>query len=437
MVEILLLVLILMVAGSLVLILKAKSTTPTEDSALKAQLSDRDARIVELSVALAAKEAALSGAAAEVVELSTKLEGLGSQQEAMKNQFKVMATEVLKQQSDAMQKSLKDGNKAHLDIILAPFQKHLDNFEKDVKAGYEKNRDERIELKSEIKHLVEANEKITKEAGELARALRGDVKAQGNWGELVLEKLLQASGLTSGIEYTVQESMVGEDGKRYLPDVVINMPDNKHLIIDSKVSMVAYERFINTEDPDEQAVQADALVHSIQAHIKGLSDKSYQNLGDSNLDFVLLYIPIEGAYSVAVQREPSLYQYAFDQNIVLVTNTTLWATMRTVGVLWRQEKQSRNMQAIADGAAKMYDKFVGFTEDMIKVGKQMDTAKGTYGDAMKKLSEGSGNLVHRAEQLKKLGLKNAKQLDAGLVNRAVDDGAVIDEGRPDDANMLD
>jgi DNA recombination protein RmuC len=140
---------------------------------------------------------------------------------------------------------------------------------------------------------------------------------------------------------------------------------------------------------------------------------------------------------VAVQREPSLYQYAFDQNIVLVTNTTLWATMRTVGVLWRQEKQSRNMQAIADGAAKMYDKFVGFTEDMIKVGKQMDTAKGTYGDAMKKLSEGSGNLVHRAEQLKKLGLKNAKQLDAGLVNRAVDDGAVIDEGRPDDANMLD
>jgi DNA recombination protein RmuC len=427
MVEILLLVLILMVAGSLVLILKAKSTTPTEDSALKAQLSDRDARIVELSVALAAKEAALSGAAAEVVELSTKLEGLGSQQEAMKNQFKVMATEVLKQQSDAMQKSLKDGNKAHLDIILAPFQKHLDNFEKDVKAGYEKNRDERIELKSEIKHLVEANEKITKEAGELARALRGDVKAQGNWGELVLEKLLQASGLTSGIEYTVQESMVGEDGKRYLPDVVINMPDNKHLIIDSKVSMVAYE----------QAVQADALVHSIQAHIKGLSDKSYQNLGDSNLDFVLLYIPIEGAYSVAVQREPSLYQYAFDQNIVLVTNTTLWATMRTVGVLWRQEKQSRNMQAIADGAAKMYDKFVGFTEDMIKVGKQMDTAKGTYGDAMKKLSEGSGNLVHRAEQLKKLGLKNAKQLDAGLVNRAVDDGAVIDEGRPDDANMLD
>ena len=421
-IEILLGVLILMVAGTFVVVLlKAKSSSPASDSAGEAQLRDRDQRIIELTASLQGKDDALRAAEAETVELSTRLEVLGSQQEAMKNQFKILASDALKTQSDAIQKSLKDGNKSHLETVLGPFQKHLDQFEKDVKAGYEKNRGERIELKSEIKSLVKANEKITKEASELARALRGDVKAQGNWGEMVLEKLLQNSGLTAGVEYTVQEARVGEDGKRYLPDVVINMPDNKHLVIDSKVSLVSYDRFSNTEDPDEQHQHADDLVRSVQAHIKGLSAKSYQNLGESTLDFVLLYIPIEGAYSVAVQRNPGLYQFAFEQNIVLVTNTTLWATLRTVGVLWRQEKVSRNLQSIVDSAAKMYDKFVGFTEDMLRVGKQMDTAKGSYSDAMKKLSEGSGNLVRRAENIKKLGLKSSKHVDEQLVDRAMED----------------
>ena len=277
----------------------------------------------------------------------------------------------------------------------------------------------RSELKSEVNKLVEANEKLKNEASELTRALRGDVKAQGNWGELVLDQLLAKSGLTQGVEYSVQTSKVGDDGNRYLPDVVVHLPDDKHLVIDSKVSLIAYDRYVNAENNEDADAALKDHILSIKAHIKGLSEKNYQNLYEQSLDFVLLFVPIESAYSLALQKDPSLFQQAYDKNIVFVTTTTLWSTLRTVGTLWKQEKQSENVREIVKQASSLYDKFVAFSEDLMTVGRQMDTAKGSYEKAMNKLTEGTGNLIRRTESLRKLGLKNSKQQHQSLVDRAI------------------
>jgi len=250
---------------------------------------------------------------------------------------------------------------------------------------------------------------------------------QGNWGEMVLERLLERTGITKGQEYSVQESITAEDGKRYQPDVVLHLPENKHIIVDSKVSLVAYERFVNAETPEEQAIALKEHLQSLRQHIRGLSDKNYQNLYGVSLDFVILFVPIEGAYSLALQAEPGLYQEAFDKNIALVSATSLWSTLRTVGTLWRQERQNANVQEIIRQASDLYDKFVGFSEELIKVGTQMDTAKRTYENSMKMLVEGKGNLVRRSENLRLLGLKNSKSVHPNLVDRALDGSAAEEE----------
>ncbi|MDP4743056.1 MAG: DNA recombination protein RmuC, partial [Schleiferiaceae bacterium] len=218
---------------------------------------------------------------------------------------------------------------------------------------------------------------------------------------------------------SVQTSTTDSDGRRLQPDVILNLPEGKHLIIDSKVSLIAYERFVNAETPEEQAVAMKEHIASLRSHIRGLSDKNYQNLYDISLDFVLLFVPIEGAFSTALQAEPGLFQEAFDRNIALVSTTTLWTTLRTVGTLWRQERQNRNVGEIIRQASELYDKFVGFSDELIKVGNQMNTASSTYENAMKQLSQGKGNLVRRAEQLRQLGLKNSKNTHPSLLDRAL------------------
>lgn len=243
---------------------------------------------------------------------------------------------------------------------------------------------------------------------------------QGNWGEMVLEKLLERTGLTKGQEYSVQESVTNEEGKRFQPDVVLHLPEDKNIIIDSKVSLVAYERFVNADTPEEQAIALKEHLTSMRSHIRGLSEKNYQNLYGVSLDFVILFVPIEGAYSVALQAEPGLYQEAFDKNIALVSATSLWSTLRTVGTLWRQERQNANVQEIIRQASDLYDKFAGFSEELVKVGNQMDTAKRTYENSMKMLIDGKGNLVRRTENLRLLGLKNSKSVSPSLVDRAMD-----------------
>ncbi len=257
------------------------------------------------------------------------------------------------------------------------------------------------------------------DATNLTKALKGDVKIQGNWGETILLRLLESSGLAKDREYFVQESLTSDEGKRLQPDVVIHLPDNKVVIVDSKVSLVAWERYVIEEDPDQKALFLKAHIESVKTHSKSLSAKSYQNLhGKGSLDFVLMFMPIEGAFSAALQNDQNLFQEAFDRNVVLVTTSTLMATLRTIGSIWKNEYTNQNAIEIADRGAKMYDKFVAFTQDLVGVGQQMDRAKDKYKEAMGKLVEGRGNLVSQAESMRKLGLKNSKSLDQNILNRS-------------------
>lgn len=364
-------------------------------------------------------EDALREANIEVATLQERLRSLETGKSEMSKEFKLMASEALKQQSEDLKNQLKESNSSQLSLVLTPFKEKLEQFGKNVQETHEKGQKERIELKSEVNKLVEQNENLKNEANQLTKALRGDVKMQGNWGEMVLEKLLERTGLTKGREYTVQESVTNEEGKRYQPDVVLHLPDEKNIIIDSKVSLVAYERFVNAESVEDQSKALKDHLISIKNHIKGLSEKNYQNLYGVSLDFVILFVPIEGAYSVALQAEPGLYQEAFDKNIAMVSATSLWSTLRTVGTLWRQERQNANVQEIIRQASDLYDKFVGFSEELVKVGNQMDTAKRSYENSMKILSEGKGNLVRRTENLRVLGLKNSKTVNTNLVDRGM------------------
>lgn len=352
-------------------------------------------------------------------KLNSQKEESEKLQEKFKNDFKVLAQEIL----DKNSKSFTEHNKKEIDVILNPFKEKLQSFEKKVDDNYEKGQKERITLKAEVKNLIDMNEKLSKDASNLTKALKGDVKTQGNWGEVILERILEKSGLVKDREYHVQNSLTSEDGKLYRPDVIIHLPDDKKVIIDSKVSLVAYEKFSSAENTEDQKAHLKQHILSIKAHIKGLSDKNYQNLyGVDGLDFVLLFIPIEGAFSAALQGDNSLFQEAFDKNVVLVSTSTLLATLKTIASIWKQEYQNQNAVEIARQGGDLFDKFVGFSEDLITLGKQLNTAKGTYDGAMNKLSEGKGNLVSRSEKMRKLGLKTTKQMNKKLVDRALESG---------------
>ena len=347
--------------------------------------------------------------------LNQQKDELAELQEKFKNEFKVLAQEILEKNS----KTFKEQNKEQIGTILTPFKDKLESFEKKVQDTYENGQKERITLKTEVKSLMVLNEKLSQEAKNLTTALKGDVKAQGNWGEVILERILEKSGLTKDQEYFVQNSMTNEDGQRFQPDVIIKLPDDKNVIVDSKVSLLDYERYASAEKSDEQTRYLKQHIASIKTHVKGLSDKNYQNLyGIDGLDFVLLFIPIEGAFSAAVQADHNLFQEAFDKNVVIVSTSTLLATLRTIASIWKQEKQTQNAIEIARQGGALYDKLTAFTEDLIALGKQMDTAKGSYEKAMNKLSTGNGNLVGRAEKMRKLGLKTTKQLNQKLIDRA-------------------
>ena len=418
---------LLLLAALLVIQVRRDSGSINQaDAGLKALYETSIQRQRELESALVASQQSQREAELSLARNQERLAAMDSartevdtQREQLKNEFKVVAQEALSQQSQMLQDQLKQGNRAELDVMLAPFRSKLDLFGERVEKTHLQGVQERSELKAEVRNLMEQSEKLRNEANALTKALRSDNKAQGNWGEMVLEKLLERSGLTRDLEYSVQTSTMDSDGRRLQPDVILNLPEGKHLIIDSKVSLIAYERFVNAETPEEQAVAMKEHIASLRSHIRGLSDKNYQNLYDVSLDFVLLFVPIEGAFSTALQAEPGLFQEAFDRNIALVSTTTLWTTLRTVGTLWRQERQNRNVGEIIRQASELYDKFVGFSDELIKVGNQMNTASSTYENAMKQLSQGKGNLVRRAEQLRQLGLKNSKNTHPSLLDRAL------------------
>lgn len=339
-------------------------------------------------------------------------------QARMTTEFENIANKLL----EAKGRQLGEQQQERLGSILKPLQERIEGFQKQVQEAYQNEGKERFLLKSEIAKLVEQNQRLSQEANDLTRALKGDTQAQGAWGEMILEKLLESSGLVKGQEYRMQESTTLDDGTRLRPDAVVMLPDGKHLIIDSKVSLLHYERFTASTDEAERARLLKLHVESLRAHAKGLGEKDYAKLyGTQGVDFTLMFVPLEPAFLLALRERPEIFQEAYDRQVVMVTHSTLMATLRTIHGIWKHERIARNHLEIADRAGKLYEKFVGFTEDLIKVGQQMDTAKRSYSEAMNKLSVGSGNLVRQVEMLKELGAKTNKSVHTNLLQRALEE----------------
>lgn len=336
-------------------------------------------------------------------------------QEKFTKEFENLANKILFENSSKFTVQ----NKENLAIILNPLQEKIRNFEKRVEDTHKESIVGHAALRQQIIGLKELNEQMSKEATNLTKALKGDSKIQGNWGELVLERVLEKSGLEKDREYFVQNSFTTDEGRRVLPDVVLHLPDNKKMIIDSKVSLVAYERFVNEEGEDQRLRFLKEHVSSLKKHIEQLGAKNYHSLYEiESPDFVLLFVPIEPAFAVAINQDNNIYNWAFEKNIVIVTPSTLLATLRTVDSMWTNEKQQQNAIEIATQAGRLYDSFVNLTNDLLKVGSQLNTVKGSYDGAMKKLT-GQGNIITRVEKLKRLGAKSNKNIDDKLLKRAI------------------
>ncbi|OMP31256.1 DNA recombination protein RmuC [Mangrovimonas sp. DI 80] len=344
-------------------------------------------------------------------------EELEERQQQLRKDFELLATKILDEKSEKFTIQ----NKENIKNILNPLQEKIHLFEKKVEDTQKESISMHSALKEQLLGLKDLNQQMTKEATNLTKALKGDSKMQGNWGELVLERVLEKSGLEKDREYFVQQNFTREDGTRVLPDVVLHLPDNKRMIIDSKVSLTDYERFVNA-DEEHRPQFLKAHVNSIRRHVDQLSEKNYHDLYDmESPDFVLLFIPIEPAFAVAINDDNSLYNKAFEKNIVIVTPSTLLATLRTIDTMWNNEKQQQNAIEIARQAGALYDKFEGLVKDLTGVGKKLDDAKKDYSSAMNKLVDGRGNLITSVEKLKKLGAKAKKALPEAIIKRAISD----------------
>ena len=345
-------------------------------------------------------------------------------QEKFTKEFENLANKILEEKTV----KFTEQNKENLKNILSPLQDKIQLFEKKVEDTHKESIDYHAALRQQILGLREMNEQMSKETINLTKALKGDSKMQGNWGELVLERVLEKSGLEKDREYFVQQSHVTEDGNRVFPDVIINLPDGKKMIIDSKVTLTAYERYINEEDDNQKNQHLKEHVVSINRHVEQLGNKNYQDLYHmESPDFVLLFIPIESAFAVALNEDTTLYNKAFERNIVIVTPSTLLATLRTIDSMWTNQKQQENAIEIARQAGALYDKFEGFVGDLIKIGKKMDEAKIEYGNAMNKLVDGKGNLITSVEKLKKMGAKAKKALPESVLKRAENEENILTE----------
>ena len=336
-------------------------------------------------------------------------------QEKFTKEFENLANKILEEKTN----KFTEQNKENLKNILSPLQEKILHFEKKVEDTHKESIDYHAALRQQILGLREMNAQMSKETLNLTKALKGDSKMQGNWGELVLERVLEKSGLEKDREYFVQQSHVTEDGNRVFPDVIINLPDGKKMVIDSKVTLTAYERYINEEEDNLKNQHLKEHVVSINRHVEQLGNKNYHDLYHmESPDFVLLFIPIESAFAIALNEDTTLYNKAFEKNIVIVTPSTLLATLRTIDSMWTNQKQQENAIEIARQAGALYDKFEGFVGDLIKIGKKMEEAKVEYGNAMNKLVDGKGNLITSVEKLKKMGAKAKKALPESVLKRA-------------------
>jgi len=329
-------------------------------------------------------------------------------QQKFQLEFQNIANKLLEEKSQKFVET----NKSHLDILLNPLKENIKAFEEKVDKVYNMEAAERNTLKGVISQLMELNKLISNEAQNLTKALKGDSKKQGNWGEVILERVLERSGLVKDREYRMQVSLTSENGGRLQPDVIVDLPDDKHIIIDSKVSLVAYERLVSCETEEERKLYSKAHVESIRAHVNDLSSKNYHALYQVNSpDFVLLFVPIESSFSFAVQIDAELFSFAWEKRVVIVSPSTLLATLRTISSIWKQERQNKNVLEIARLSGTMYDKFVNFILDMESIGKNIKQSQAAYDGAMNKLIEGNGSLSKTADKIKNLGAKATKQLD--------------------------
>ena len=379
----------------------------------KLEIEQQESR--EISSKLASLQADYSNLQQKLKENKDEVEQL---QEKFTKEFENLANKIF----DEKTKKFSEQSKTNLKEILNPLKDRISEFQNKVEETNKDSISRNAALREQLQSLKDMNQQMSTDAKNLVKALKGDTKAQGDWGEIQLERILERSGLRKGEEYSVQESYTTEDGSRKRPDVIINLPEEKKIIIDSKVSLVDYERFVSAEDDDQKNIHLKAFINSVKRHIKDLSDKEYQNLfREESLDFVLMFIPIEPAFSLAIQFGENLYVDAYNKNIIIVSPTTLLATLRTIANIWKQEYQSRNVIEIAKQSGALYDKFVGFVDDLIDVGSRMDQAKKSYEGAMNKLSEGRDNLIGKTERIRKLGAKTSKSLPQSILDRALED----------------
>jgi DNA recombination protein RmuC len=383
----------------------------TQSEGLKEQLEDSE-RIID---ALEDENRSLSVANAvlqnkyenEMASSKEKLQLLQNAKDELSREFKNLSNQIFEDKS----KQFSSLNKEQLELLLKPFREQIANFSKEAREQFEEELKDRHLLKNELLRLKEMNAQLADEPLNLTRALKGENKTQGNWGEMVLENILEQSGLREGVEYELQASRKSQEGKSYRPDVIIHMPKNRDIVIDSKVSLAAYERFVNEEDPALKASYLKEHIASIASHIKELSGKKYEDLeGVHTLDYVLMFMPIEGAFLLALEQDGEFFKRAYDNNILVVSPSTLLVTLRTIEHIWRTQRQEEHAKKIAKEAEGMVEKLVGFVEEMQKIGMHLGRAQESYDTALSRLSTGRGNVIRRAENIVKLGLKPKKEL---------------------------
>ena len=392
---------------------KERSDRQLEDIAsLNGQLREEREQLLRVNSERATLEANYENMARRLTEQKEELTSL---QDKFTAQFKNLANEIFEE------KSIKftNQNKSNLDDLLKPLGQKLTDFERKVELTHKDHVERNIALKEQLIGLSELNKRMSRDAENLTRALKGDSRIQGNWGELVLERILEQSGLQKNREYYTQESITTEAGKRLRPDVIIRLPDSKNLVIDAKASLLSYDRYMNAENDEDRERFLKEHMLSVKTHIRSLANKSYHQLFETgSLDYVLMFVPIEAAFALIIERGGELYNEAHNQNIVIVSPATLIATLRTVSSIWKHEYQNRNALEIARQGGLLYDKFKSFVDDLVKVGQTLSTTKNTYDDAMKKLVTGKDNLVRKTERLRELGAQASKPIDDKVLKRA-------------------
>jgi len=421
-------------AGDELLRLSASQAQKTQlVASLGARVAELERDAAAMAAELAARSGALQAAGEELAQLRTradaerasaleKLALLADAKTALSDQFKALASDILEEKS----KRFAEQNQLNLGTLLDPLRTQLSEFKGKVEEVYVQESKDRSALAEQVRSLMELNQTLSRDASNLTKALKGSAKAQGNWGELILERVLEASGLRKGFEYQVQDSQRTADGKLLQPDVVLHLPEERRLVVDAKVSLVAYDRYIGAETDDERAAAVRLHLESVRSHVRGLSVKRYQDLyGLKSLDMVVMFVPIEPAFMLAVTHDDALFMDAWQRNVLLVSPSTLLFVVRTIANLWRQEAQTRNAQDIAKRGAELYDKLAAFVGDLQKVGAKLKDAQSAYDDAEKKLSAGKGNVIRQAEMLRALGLKTAKALPPALVERSGDGEAIV------------